>query len=30
MVIESHIVPNGIENVRLSDYAGGIFKTIPS
>jgi len=28
--IESHIVPNLEGKVRLSDYAGGIFKTIPS
>lgn len=30
MKIETHTVPKGLEKVRLSDYAGGIFKTIPS
>lgn len=27
---ETHIIPSGIEGVRLSDYAGGIFEIIPS
>ena len=30
MVIESHTVPQRNESIRLSDYAGGIFKTISS
>ncbi len=30
MTIESHIVSEGTEKVRLSDYAGGIFKTVSS
>lgn len=30
MVVESHIVQSLVEKVRLSDYAGGIFKTISS
>ena len=28
--IESHIVPALERKARLSDYAGGIFKTVPS
>lgn len=30
MVIESHTVPQRSESIRLSDYAGGIFKTVSS
>lgn len=30
MVIESHLVPLQAERIRLSDYAGGIFTSIPS
>jgi len=30
LTIESHIVSEGTEKVRLSDYAGGIFKTVSS
>lgn len=30
MVIESHTVPKLSEKIRLSDYAGGVFKTVPS
>ncbi len=30
MVIESHTVPQLSESIRLSDYAGGIFKTVSS
>ncbi len=29
-IIQSHIVPSGISNVRLSDYAIGIFPSLPS
>lgn len=29
-IIESHIVPEGVEKVRLSDYGRGIFKLLPS
>ncbi len=30
LLIEQHIVPDNISNVRLSDYCGGIFNQIPS
>ena len=30
LLIEQHIVPQDISNVRLSDYCGGIFTQIPS
>jgi 23S rRNA pseudouridine1911/1915/1917 synthase len=29
-ILETHTVPEGIQGVRLSDYAGGIFTSIPS
>ena len=29
-IIESHIAPEGVEKVRLSDYGKGIFKLLPS
>ena len=29
-IIESHIVPEGVEKVRLSDYGRGVFKLLPS
>lgn len=30
LLLEKHIVPSEITDVRLSDYGGGIFKSIPS
>lgn len=30
LLIEQHIVPENITNIRLSDYCGGIFQQIPS
>lgn len=29
-VLETHLVPEGVAGIRLSDYAGGIFNAIPS
>jgi len=30
LLIEQHIVPEGISKIRLSDYCAGVFKQIPS